>query len=78
LVKIELPADTRLRSGLFGRAQFSRGNRPALLSGRHDLYDFSFLLRSFQCVHDDWYWLAHADGGLCGFATEPAAFPRVT
>jgi RND family efflux transporter MFP subunit len=31
LVKIELPADTRLRSGLFGRAQFSRGNRSALL-----------------------------------------------
>jgi len=31
LVKIELPAHTRLRSGLFGRAQFSRGNRPALL-----------------------------------------------
>jgi len=30
LVKIELPADTRLRSGLFGRAQFSRGNRSAL------------------------------------------------
>lgn len=31
LVKIELPADPRLRSGLFGRAQFSRGNRSALL-----------------------------------------------
>ena len=31
LVKIELPADARLRSGLFGRAQFSRGNRSALL-----------------------------------------------
>ena len=31
LVKIELPADTRLRSGLFGRAEFSRGNRSALL-----------------------------------------------
>lgn len=31
LVKIELPADIRLRSGLFGRAQFSRGNRSALL-----------------------------------------------
>jgi len=30
LVKIELPADTRLRSGLFGRAPFSRGNRSAL------------------------------------------------
>jgi RND family efflux transporter MFP subunit len=31
LVKIELPTDTRLRSGLFGRAQFSRGERQALL-----------------------------------------------
>ncbi len=31
LVKIELPADTRLRSGLFGRAQFSRGKRSSLL-----------------------------------------------
>jgi RND family efflux transporter MFP subunit len=31
LVKIELPADTRLRSGLFGRVQFSRGERRALL-----------------------------------------------
>ena len=34
LVKIELPADTRLRSGLFGRAQFSRGDRLALLIPR--------------------------------------------
>jgi RND family efflux transporter MFP subunit len=31
LVKIELPTDTRLRSGLFGGAQFSRGERQALL-----------------------------------------------
>src|SRR5450631_1466383 len=31
LVKIELPADVRLRSGLFGRAQFSRGERSSLL-----------------------------------------------
>ena len=31
LVKIELPADVRLRSGLFGRAQFSRGARSSLL-----------------------------------------------
>jgi RND family efflux transporter MFP subunit len=31
LVKVELPADTRLRSGLFGRAQFSRGKRSSLL-----------------------------------------------
>ncbi len=34
LVKIELPADARLRSGLFGRAQFSRGERRALLIPR--------------------------------------------
>jgi RND family efflux transporter MFP subunit len=31
IVKIELPADARLRSGLFGRAQFSRGERRMLL-----------------------------------------------
>jgi RND family efflux transporter MFP subunit len=34
LVKIELPADPRMRSGLFGRAQFSRGERQALLIPR--------------------------------------------
>ena len=34
LVKIELPPDTRLRSGLFGQAQFSRGDRQALLIPR--------------------------------------------
>jgi RND family efflux transporter MFP subunit len=31
LVKVELPVDTRLRSGLFGRAHFPRGERPAFL-----------------------------------------------
>jgi len=31
LVKIELPANTELRSGLFARAQFSRGQRSSLL-----------------------------------------------
>jgi len=31
LVKIDLPADSRLRSGLFGRAGFSRGTRSALM-----------------------------------------------
>ena len=31
LLKVELPADARLRSGLFGRAEFSRGQRQALL-----------------------------------------------
>jgi membrane fusion protein, multidrug efflux system len=34
LVKIELPTDAHLRSGLFGRAQFSRGQRQALLIPR--------------------------------------------
>ncbi len=34
LVKIELPTDTQLRSGLFGRVQFSRGERQALLIPR--------------------------------------------
>ena len=30
-MKIELPSDARLRSGLFGRARFPRGARSALL-----------------------------------------------
>jgi RND family efflux transporter MFP subunit len=34
LVKIELPKDSHLRSGLFGRAQFPRGQRSALLIPR--------------------------------------------
>jgi RND family efflux transporter MFP subunit len=34
LVKIELPPDARLRSGLFGRAQISRGERQTLLIPR--------------------------------------------
>jgi multidrug efflux system membrane fusion protein len=34
LVKIDLPTDTHLRSGLFGRAEFSRGDRQALLIPR--------------------------------------------
>ncbi len=34
LVKIELPADPALRSGLFGRAEFARGERDALLIPR--------------------------------------------
>ncbi len=31
LVKIQVPADIRLRSGLFGRAEFARGKRSSLL-----------------------------------------------
>jgi RND family efflux transporter MFP subunit len=34
LVKIELPPDARLRSGLFGRAQFARGDRQSLVIPR--------------------------------------------
>jgi RND family efflux transporter MFP subunit len=34
LVKVELPPDPALRSGLFGRAQFTRGERTALLIPR--------------------------------------------
>ncbi len=34
LVKIEMPTDPALRSGLFGRAQFSRGERASLLIPR--------------------------------------------
>lgn len=34
LVKVELPAVDRLRSGLFGRARFSRGDRGAILIPR--------------------------------------------
>lgn len=34
LVKIELPPDARLRSGLFGRTQFARGQRSTLLIPR--------------------------------------------
>jgi RND family efflux transporter MFP subunit len=34
VVKIDLLTDTRLRSGLFGRGEFSRGQRPSLLIPR--------------------------------------------
>lgn len=39
VVKIELPTEARLRSGLFGRAQFSRGERPSLLIPRTAVVD---------------------------------------
>ena len=39
LVKVELPADTRVRSGLFGRARFSRGERPTLFIPRTSLVE---------------------------------------
>ena len=39
LVKVELPAEVRLRSGLFGRARFARGERSALLIPRKSLVE---------------------------------------
>jgi RND family efflux transporter MFP subunit len=39
LVKVQLPADSRLRSGLFGRARFQRGERSALLISRKALVE---------------------------------------
>ena len=39
LVKVELPADARLRSGLFGRARFSRGERSSLFIPRTSLVE---------------------------------------
>jgi RND family efflux transporter MFP subunit len=39
LVKVELPIDTRLRSGLFGRVQFARSERSALLIPRTSLVE---------------------------------------
>lgn len=39
VVKVELPADTRLRSGLFGRAKFARGERQSLLIPRTAVLD---------------------------------------
>jgi multidrug efflux pump subunit AcrA (membrane-fusion protein) len=39
MVKVELPADSRLRSGLFGRAHIARGHRQAILLPRSALLD---------------------------------------
>lgn len=39
LVKIQLPADAQLRSGLFGRAHFPRGERSSLLVPRDAVVD---------------------------------------
>jgi len=39
LVKIDLPQDPRLRSGLFGRARFPRGQRTAILIPRNAVVD---------------------------------------
>lgn len=47
LVKIEVPIDPRLRSGLFGRAQFVRGQRASLLIPRTAVIDRGQLLGVF-------------------------------
>jgi RND family efflux transporter MFP subunit len=39
LVKVEMPTDAHLRSGLFGRARFPRGERPTLLVPRTSLVE---------------------------------------
>lgn len=39
VVKVELPADARLRSGLFGRAHIARGQRQAILLPRSAVLD---------------------------------------
>jgi hypothetical protein len=39
IVKIELPGNTAVRSGLFGHAQFSRGDKKALLIPRTAVLD---------------------------------------
>jgi len=52
LVKIELPPDARLRSGLFGRAQFSRGERPSLMIPRTAVVDRGQLQGIFVLDHD--------------------------
>lgn len=52
LVKIELPPDVRLRSGLFGRAQFSRGERQSLMIPRTAVVDRGQLQGIFVLDHD--------------------------
>ncbi len=39
LVKVELPSDSRLRSGLFGHAEFARGRRESVLVPRTAIVD---------------------------------------
>jgi RND family efflux transporter MFP subunit len=39
LVKVEMPTDAHLRSGLFGRARFPRGERPTLVVPRTSLVE---------------------------------------
>lgn len=39
LVKVELPVDARLRSGLFGHAEFTRGQRESMLVPRSAIVD---------------------------------------
>jgi multidrug efflux pump subunit AcrA (membrane-fusion protein) len=39
VVKVELPPDARLRSGLFGRARFARGTRDSVVVPRTAVLD---------------------------------------
>jgi RND family efflux transporter MFP subunit len=52
LVKIELPTDTRLHSGLFGRVQFSRGERQSLVIPRTAVVDRGQLQGVFVLDHN--------------------------
>jgi len=52
VVKIELPADARLRSGLFGRAHITRGKRQAILLPRSALLDRGQVQAIFVLGHD--------------------------
>ena len=52
LVKIELPTDTRLRSGLFGRARFFRGEQLALMIPRSAVVERGQLQGVFVLDHN--------------------------
>jgi RND family efflux transporter MFP subunit len=53
LVKIELTVDPRLRSGVFGRAQFSRGDRQSLLIPRTAVIERGQLQGTFVLDHNN-------------------------
>ncbi|HEV2115609.1 MAG TPA: efflux RND transporter periplasmic adaptor subunit, partial [Terriglobales bacterium] len=52
VVKVELPADARLRSGLFGRAHIARGQRQAILLPRSAVLDRG-QLQGIYVIGDD-------------------------
>ena len=53
VVKVELPADARLRSGLFGRAHIARGQRQAILLPRSAVLDRGQLQGIYVVGADD-------------------------